>query len=182
MKRIALTFIGRDRPGIIAEVSRVLSETGCNIEDTTMTILEGEFAMILIASLPEPGLERRLKLAYRRLEAKWGLHCFWKALPGELVWGEKHPPGTETYIVSVIGKDRAGIVYETSRIFAQHRLNITDLNSKLLGKADKTVFMMILEVDIPKKFNLKRLDPDWRRLRKKLGVDVSIRPLQRLSL
>lgn len=182
MKRIALTFIGRDRPGIIAQVSRVLSETGCNIEDTTMTLLEEEFAMILIASIPRPGLEKKLRQAYKRLQVKWGLNYFWKTLPKELLRGEKHPPGTQTYIVSVIGKDRTGIVHETSRILAQHGLNITDLNSKLLGGRGEAVFSMILEVDTPKKFNIKRLEPDWQRLRKKLGVDVHIRPLERLSL
>ena len=182
MKRIALTFIGRDRPGIIAEVSRILSETGCNIEDTTMTLLEGEFAMILIASIPGPGLEKRLRQAFKRLEARWKLKSFWKTFPREPVRGEKHPAGTQTHIVSVIGKDRTGIVYETSRILAKHNLNITDLNSKLLGEAGRTVFTMILEADIPKRFKLARLNPDWRRLRKKLGVDVRIRPLERVPL
>lgn len=182
MKRIALTFIGKDRPGIIAHVSGVLSEAGCNIEDTTMTILEGEFAMILIASLPGPRVEKKLKHAYQQLQKKWGLNYFWKNLSKELVRGEKHPPGTQTYIVSVLGKDRTGIVHETSRILARHGLNITDLNSKVLGEGKKAVFTMILEVDIPRKFNLKRLDPDWRKLRKKLGVDVHIRLLERLAL
>lgn len=182
MKRIALTFIGRDRPGIIARVSQVLLKAGCNIEDTTMTLLEGEFAMILIASLPKLRAEKKLKQAYRELQRDWGLNCFWKTLPKELVRGEKHPPGTQTHIVSVIGKDRTGIVYETSQILARHGLNITDLNSKLLGQGKRSIFTMILEVDIPKKFNLKRLDPDWQKLRKKLGVDVHIRPLERLSL
>ena len=182
MKRIALTFIGRDRPGIIARVSQVLSEAACNIEDATMTLLQGEFAMILIASLPTLRAEKKLKQAYGKLQKEWGLNYFWKTLPKDLVRGEKHPPGTQTYIVSVIGKDRTGIVYETSRIFAAHGLNITDLNSKLLGEGKRSVFTMILEVDIPKKFNLNRLDSDWRSLRKKLGVDVHIRPLERLSL
>lgn len=182
MKRIALTFIGKDRPGIIAEVSRILSETGCNIEDTTMTLLQGEFAMILIAAIRESRQEKRLRVAYRRLKAKWGLHYFWKTLPKELIRGEKHPPGTQSYVVSVMGGDRTGIVYETSRILARHGLNITDLNSKLLGEGDQSVFAMILEVDIPKGFNLKCLDPDWKKLRKRLSVDVRIRLLERLAL
>jgi len=182
MKRVALTFIGRDRPGIIARVSQVLSQTGCNIEDTTMTLLQGEFAMILIASLPTLRAERKLKQAYRQLQKEWGLNYFWKTLPKGRVRGEKHPRGTQTYIVSVIGKDRTGIVYETSRILAAYGLNITDLNSKLLGEGPRSVFTMILEVDIPQKFNLKQLEPDWRKLRKKLGVDTRIRPLEQLSL
>ena len=48
MGHFALSVVGRDRPGIVAEVSRVLFELGCNIEDSTCTILSGQFAMILV--------------------------------------------------------------------------------------------------------------------------------------
>ncbi len=182
MKRVALTFIGRDRPGIIARVTQALFESRCNIEDTTMTILEGEFAMILIARLPNNRAVKKLKGAYDRLQSRWGLHHFWKSFPGGLVRGEKHPRGTQTYLLSVIGKDRTGIVYHTSRVLAQHRLNITDLNSKITGARGRQIFTMILEVDLPVGFNVKRLEPSWQKLKKKLSVDVRFRPLERLSL
>lgn len=182
MKRVALTFIGRDRPGIIAGISRALFKSGCNIEDTTMTILEGEFAMILIALLPNPHVEKKLRNEYDFLKSRWGLHHFWKVLPGKKTLEAKHPSGTKTYLITVIGKDRTGIVYETSRILAGFRLNITDLNSKILGKAERPLFMMILEADIPKKFNVKRLDSALKQLGQRVKVDVQIRPFERLPL
>ncbi len=182
MKRVALTFIGKDRPGIIAAVTEALFKSGCNIEDTTMTVLEGEFAMILIAHLPDTGAEKKLKRSFDKLQRDWGLNHFWKTLSGKLIRGEKHPRGTQTYILSVIGKDRTGIVYQTSRILSQYRLNITDLNSKILGQPGKEIFTMILEVDLPSRFRAKRLEPAWRELKRKLRVDVQFRPLERLSL
>ena len=182
MKRVALTFIGKDRPGIIAAITQALFKSGCNIEDTTMTVLEGEFAMILIALLPDQKAEKKLKLAYDSLQKKWGLNHFWKALSGALVRGEKHPKGTQTYILSVIGKDRTGIVYHTSRILAEYHLNITDLNSKILGRPGSEIFTMILEVDLPARFKVRRLDPAWHNLKRKLHVDVQFRPLEKLSL
>ena len=182
MKRVAFSFIGKDRPGIIAEVSRVLFEAGCNIEDTTMTILEGEFAMILIASLPSSQVRKKLEKAFKQGRQRWGLHSFWKTLPGETPPREKHPFGSKTYLVTVMGKDRTGIVYETSRILAQAGLNITDLNSKILGDGKKSIFAMILEVDIPPGFPLRRLEPAWQRLRKRFQMDVTVKPVERLSL
>ena len=137
--------------------------------------------MILIATLPGPAVEKKLAKAFKRLRSRFGLDCFLKVVAGGVVRGEKHPPGTEVYMISVAGRDRTGIVYETSRVLAQHKLNITDLNSKILGKGDKPVFTMIMEVDIPKQFNLKKLDPAWRRLREELGLDVTVRRLDRLS-
>lgn len=34
-----MTAFGKDRPGIVADVSQVLYENGCNLEDSTMTLL-----------------------------------------------------------------------------------------------------------------------------------------------
>ncbi len=182
MNKVALTFIGKDRPGIIAEVCRILFEAGCNIENTTMTVLENEFAMILIAEIPGTRQEAKLKRSFEALKKKWGLDYFSKKVTSQVKRGDKHLPGTTTYVVSIAGKDRTGIVYETSRILAQHRLNITDLNSKILGKKGKEIFMMFLEVDIPRGFNPKRLDSAWRNIEKRLGVEVKIRPLESLTL
>src|SRR5258708_19915436 len=43
-----LTAIGRDRPGIVARIARVLLDHGLNIEDSQMRILGGRFALILL--------------------------------------------------------------------------------------------------------------------------------------
>ena len=52
MKKIMISVLGHDRPGIIAAVSEVLFRSGCNIEDVSQTILQTEFAGIFIASYP----------------------------------------------------------------------------------------------------------------------------------
>jgi glycine cleavage system transcriptional repressor len=52
MKRYLLTAAGRDRPGLVAAVSKILFEEGCNLEDSAMTRLQGEFAILLILSGP----------------------------------------------------------------------------------------------------------------------------------
>ena len=72
-------------------------------------------------------------------------------------------------------------MYETSRILARAGLNITDLNSKILGQRAKAVFTMVLEVDVPRGFELKRLENAWRNLRRRLKVDITVRPLERLA-
>ncbi|MBV8303503.1 MAG: amino acid-binding protein, partial [Acidimicrobiia bacterium] len=47
MGHYAVSAVGADRPGIVAAVTRVFVEHGCNLEDTSMTILRGHFAMML---------------------------------------------------------------------------------------------------------------------------------------
>jgi glycine cleavage system transcriptional repressor len=46
----AITVLGHDRPGIIAEATGHLAGLGLNLEDSTMTLLRGHFAMMLICA------------------------------------------------------------------------------------------------------------------------------------
>ena len=50
MKAI-ITVIGRDKPGIIAEVSGLLADISVNIEDISQTIMSGNFTMIMSVDL-----------------------------------------------------------------------------------------------------------------------------------
>ena len=45
--RAIVTVIGKDKSGIIAEVSSVLAENDVNIEDISQTIVSGNFTMIM---------------------------------------------------------------------------------------------------------------------------------------
>jgi len=53
MGRLWLSALGADRPGIVAAVSGVLADLGCNLEDSTMTNLQGHFAVLLVVSAPD---------------------------------------------------------------------------------------------------------------------------------
>ena len=53
MPRFSLSALGSDGPGIVAAVSGALGEQGCNLEDSTMTILQGQFAILLVVTAPE---------------------------------------------------------------------------------------------------------------------------------
>ena len=64
-----MTAFGKDRPGIVADVSQIIYENGCNLEDSTMTLLEDEFTIILLFAGHEKGrLEENLLNDCRRLE------------------------------------------------------------------------------------------------------------------
>ena len=45
---IAVTVLGDDRPGIVSEVTSALASLGANLEDSTMTLLRGHFAMVVL--------------------------------------------------------------------------------------------------------------------------------------
>ena len=55
MSLLAVTVIGPDRPGIIADVTEGLADTGVNLEDSTMTLLRGHFAMMIVCRADRGG-------------------------------------------------------------------------------------------------------------------------------
>ncbi|MGK2931827.1 MAG: ACT domain-containing protein [Solirubrobacterales bacterium] len=50
---LAVTAIGRDRPGTVAGITSVLLEMDGNVDDSQMSILDGQFAVMLIVSVPD---------------------------------------------------------------------------------------------------------------------------------
>ena len=176
-----LTVIGRDKPGIIAKVTEVLFRYGCNLEDVSMTVLEGELAMILVVRFGRKGSRAAVQREFRKHEKKGGLVFFWKDAGGELLRGERHAKASETYVITAAGRDRTGIVYRVSRLLADHGLNITDLNSRILGRGAKTVYSMLLEVDIPKRFPVRKLQTGLNRLSRTLGLELRLKPLERIE-
>ncbi len=70
---IAVSVIGRDRPGIVASVSRDIYHNHCNIEELSQTAIRGQFAMILIASTSRGEVLRGLKSAFAKLAVNMDL-------------------------------------------------------------------------------------------------------------
>ena len=101
---LAVTVLGHDRPGIIADVTAVLAELGLNLEDSTMTLLRGHFAMTLVCSGGRSAAEVESALAPVTGAA---LDVAVREMP------EEHDLATRaaaSYLLTVHGADRPGIV------------------------------------------------------------------------
>ena len=68
----ALSAIGQDRPGIVADVSGLIFECGGNLEDSSMTILGNQFALLILLSGSGEEFQYRLSTGCKRLE--WEKH------------------------------------------------------------------------------------------------------------
>lgn len=177
--KVVITVTGKDRPGIIAALTGGVFNSGGNLEDATMTILEGEFSMMLLADFKTTVQYDKFIKITENIEKKLGLGVIIKEIRRKLDRGDKHQRGSDSYVVSVYGKDRAGIVYHVSKALAAHKCNITDLNSKIIGYGPKTIYALLLEVDLPKNETLvSRLKRDLDQIRKKLNVDLTINKVE----
>jgi len=166
---IAITVIGNDRPGIVAAVTRSLFDVGCNLEDVSSTILRGHFSMTMISNCtvcvdPSP-LEDDLATVAQEL-----------GLVSSVRVVDDTPPAFQepTHMVSVYGADKPGIVYRVADALARLDVNITDLNSRLIGDEGDPVYALQIEVRSPPTCDLDQVVPP---LREELSVDISVHPI-----
>ncbi|WP_203337030.1 glycine cleavage system protein R [Nocardioides limicola] len=136
----AITVLGHDRPGIIAETTEALAGLGLNIEDSTMTLLRGHFAMMLICSGEATGAA--VSEALRPLTGDGSLDVSVREVPVEEA---KATEGT-SWVLTVHGGDRPGIVSTITGVVASAGGNITDLTTRLAGD----LYLLIAEVDLPR--------------------------------
>src|SRR2546425_3980823 len=79
----ALSAIGLDRPGIVADLAELIYECDCNLEDSSMTILGSEFAVLLLLSGQGPDVERWLSAGCKRLECEKPLTVLFRPLDSD---------------------------------------------------------------------------------------------------
>ena len=182
--RWIVTALGKDRTGIVAGVTKILYKLGCNLEDSAMTRLEGEFAIMLIFSSPAKATELSLRKAFAPLERQLTLVVHLKPLTKP----ETSTPRKtgSTYLISVYGADHPGIVFHVTEALAKTGINVTDVHTHRsaarpgsrkgrVGGTGPSLYLMLLEVEVPARVTPAALEQHLKRLGKTLGVEVSLR-------
>ena len=164
----AITVLGHDRPGIIAETTRVLADLGLNLEDSTMTLLRGHFAMTLICAGVPAAAEVEAALA--ALTSGGSLSVSVREVPEE----PEHAAVGSSYVLTVHGGDRPGIVSAVAEEVARVGGNITDLTTRLAGD----LYLLVAEVDLPAGVELESLRGSLDGVAAALGVGVTLREVE----
>jgi glycine cleavage system transcriptional repressor len=169
MPLLAVSTIGADRPGIVAAVSRVLLDLGCNIEDSSMSRLHGEFMMMLVVDGPVD--DESLRTALQPVAGELDLLVAVRRIDAAAQTGAAERP----HVVSVYGGDHPGIVHGVSDLLAGRGVNVTDVTTRLLDPHGTPVYLMLLEVDLPSGLDADGLGAELAALAGRLGVDATLR-------
>jgi glycine cleavage system transcriptional repressor len=169
----AVTAIGRDRPGIVAAVSRALLEIDGNIEDSQMSILRGHFAVMLIVSVPDRISAEALADHLGPVREELGLEAITCNPIDEL---DAVPMDPASHVVTVYGADHPGIVNAVSNALAELGVNITDLEARLTGADDNSLYTMIIEVAVGDA-DVTDVQAALRVVAEREAVEFSLRPL-----
>lgn len=171
MKRVVISVLGYDRPGIIAAVSQILALNRCNIEDVSQTTLQTEFVGIFIASKPESLQDKELLAALESKLAPMGLSVLIKPLQKSDEW---IPPSSEPFVIITLGPDRIGLVAGITEVMYRFAVNITNLRAIFRGGDDPSQNVMIYEVDIPLTIDRHAFRNALFERAKELGLEVTL--------
>lgn len=172
-QRFIMTAFGKDRPGIVADVTRLLFEHGCNLEETTMTQLADEFTLILLFTSQDPQVAEQLERDCRRLEREREISAFLRPLPQRQAVPRQQPTSC---VLHVEGMDQSGIVYQVSQYLADQGVNIVDLKSTVTAApgSGTPYYVMDLHLQLPADSDAGRLEEGLAAVADELHVDISL--------
>ena len=171
-----LSAIGKDRPGIVADVSEVIYECGGNIEDSSMSLLRNHFALQLLFSTEREEARQKLSSGLKRLEWEKNLTVFYSSITFE----EAHPRAkepTDHFEITTSGVDHAGIVFKVCRLLADRGINIVDMETHRILSAESgtPLFEMDMHIEVPQTISEQALSGDLHRLANELVIDLELK-------
>jgi glycine cleavage system transcriptional repressor len=179
-KTVVITGAGRDRVGIVAELAEFLFSLGCNLLDSSMTLLRGEFALILMIALPEKMSFNEFKAGLAKVEEKLGLNFSVRELSSEELLEQDEPEFQ--YFITVYGADKPGIVAGITKKLAELKLNITDVQTKSVNQGKGEIFVMMLELTSSSHLQADDVEEQLEAFASKMGVDINVRELETMEL
>jgi glycine cleavage system transcriptional repressor len=160
----AITVLGHDRPGIIAETTDKLAALGLNLEDSTMTLLRGHFSMMLVCAGDVSASD--IEGALWGLTSDGRLDVTVREVPEETA--SRKPAG---WVLTVHGGDRPGIVSSVVGEVAKVGGNITDLATRLSGD----LYLLVAEIVLPTGTDVRALRSAIDAVCADLGVGATLR-------
>lgn len=168
MTALTLTLIGRDRPGLVRSLSERVAAAGGNWLESRMARLAGQFAGILLVELPEAEVEHLLADLAKLQEQ--GLRATVERGLGE------ERPAQQTIRLELVGQDHPGIVREIAQALAEHKVNIDELNTRVVSASfsGDRMFEAQARLKVPAEVPLHSLRETLERLANELMVDLSL--------
>jgi len=174
LKHLVITAVGDDRPGIVNDLTKHILENDCNIADSRMTILGGEFALILLLSgnwnavakvedtLPKLADNLKLHITVKRTEPR--------TQSGRLL----------NYHVDALAIDQPGLVHRVTEFFSSREINIESLNTDAYNAAHTgtPMFAISMTVNIPAEQSISQIREQYLDFCDSMNMDGMMEPVR----
>lgn len=171
---LVISILGEDHPGIVNQISKAVLEHGCNIEDSRMTVLGGEFAAMFLVEGRWNTLAK-VENALPELERQLNMTIVSKRTGARSTDSNLLP-----YAVDVISMDHPGIVNNLAGFFAERNINIEDMATSTYAAAHTgtPMFSVRMTVGIPADVHIAGLREEFMDYCDGLNLDAVLEPLK----
>ncbi len=171
---IVLSAIGTDRTGVVQDISKVILACGGNIEESRMTTLGAEFAVLMLVSGNWHTLSR-LETALDKLTADNNLTISIRKTGARTSQDARMP-----YAVDVVSLDQQGIVFNLADFFASRDIEIADVATRSYSAAHtgSPMFSVQMAVNVPSGVSISQLRDDFMELSDRLNLDAILEPVK----
>lgn len=166
---IALTALGRDRPGLVADISGAVTELGGNIVHVEQSSIYGLFSMVMLVEADElpPGLDL-YRFAY---ELTMRGRSAGVEVQAEVVAKAALERPKDVRVVTIVGSDKPGVMHAITRAIADAKANIERMQH--VARGDFMAFEIWIDVG---GVDFDRLKLDLRATCERVGVDAVVQP------
>jgi glycine cleavage system transcriptional repressor len=171
---IVISAVGTDRTGVVQDLTKVILACGGNIEESRMTTLGREFAMLLLVSGNWHTLSR-LEQGLDRLRDSTDLAISIKETVEKPVEEDRMP-----YAVDVVALDQQGIVFNLANFFATRDIEIADVATRSYAAAHTgaPMFAVQMAVNVPSSIHVAQLRDEFLELCDRLNLDAILEPVK----
>ncbi len=171
---IVISAIGADRTGVVQDLTKVILACGGNIEESRMTTLGREFAMLLLVSGNWHTLSR-LEQGLDKLCQSGDLSVSIRKTDAKLVEEDRMP-----YAVDVVALDQQGIVFNLANFFASRDIEIADAATRCYAAAHTgaPMFAVQMTVNVPSSIQVAQLRDEFLELCDRLNFDAILEPVK----
>jgi glycine cleavage system transcriptional repressor len=170
---VLISATGTDRVGIVDDLTEALLTFDCNIEESRMAVLGGEFAMIVLVSGSDKDIER-LQSGVDAVGKRCGLDLVVKST-NEPVRDRKGRP----YRLECVSLDTPGIVHSVTGLLRRRGINIDDLDTETRGApfTGAPMFHMRITMIVPPSVKVGQLREELGDLASVQDLDITLRAL-----
>ena len=163
-----ITAVGPDQPGMAHALAQRLFDANCNLEDTTMTRLSGQFAMIVVVSAPDNLTLDGLEECLASLRDSHGLTI--EIAPASAEPTREGP----RHILTAYGPETSGLLARVTQVLAEREVNVTDVQTRVASAG--MAYVMLLELELPPQLRAAALEAELRH--RAPDLQISLRALE----
>lgn len=167
---LVVTALGSDRPGIVEQLSEVIVRHGGNITESRMTVLGGEFAMLILVDGAADAIGR-IQQDLSQVESHLELKIVTKKTSPRALTRKLLP-----WRVSVVSMDNPGIVHKVADFFAEREINIEELETRSYAAphTGTMMFALTMTIGVPAETNIGKIKKDFAEFCDDINVDGEI--------